>query len=284
MKYTFFTRDYFSNSGNFDFTKEQYRILINACFECCRYFSVLIYDQTAYQDCLREWLVPASKFLTHNESHPESRKYFYANNATREFFLENADSIFDFYYSQDHRFPEDPVFYRDDTSVFFDSVVHEGECSIMPTNDESVDEILSFGHWLKIVDGEPVTAAKLVQLKPEKGWEMLNNPLYISLRRLQRAPQNDIPHKDINFLITFIQQYCDEVLAKSIMRIPPTAPRPIPIWYTAFRFYVLGECNAETNVSIANALSQAGFEGKTACKQFFTLLDQFTQYYIDALT
>lgn len=44
--------------------------------------------------------------------------------------------------------PEDPVFYRDDGSVFFSSIIHDGKCFLFPTDSENISDIVSSDHWV----------------------------------------------------------------------------------------------------------------------------------------
>ena len=120
MEYAYFMRDFFENRGDFDFTREHYEALINMCFETCKYFSLLIREDTVFQDELARWRMSDSDIPYQNSS--EGRYYYHANLSTREFFLNVADSLFSFEHYHD-RFPEDPVFYREDMTIFLDSIV-----------------------------------------------------------------------------------------------------------------------------------------------------------------
>ena len=56
--------------------------------------------------------------------------------------LEISDSLFKWIYGWGYTNPEDPTFYRDDDSVFFLSVIHDGECYLMPRVNEDVTAVV----------------------------------------------------------------------------------------------------------------------------------------------
>ena len=45
--------------------------------------------------------------------------------------------------------PENPTFYRSDGSVFFSSVIHEGECTLHVHDDEDVSEVIKNPLWIE---------------------------------------------------------------------------------------------------------------------------------------
>lgn len=59
-----------------------------------------------------------------------------------------SDSIFTYLDGWGYCNPEDPTFYRADGSVFFSSVIHEGECKLTPRDDEDISEIIRNPLWV----------------------------------------------------------------------------------------------------------------------------------------
>ncbi len=64
-----------------------------------------------------------------------------------EALLSISDSLFSWLYGRGHCNPEDPTFYREDGSVFFSSVIHEGECHLYLRDGEDASEILGIPGW-----------------------------------------------------------------------------------------------------------------------------------------
>lgn len=61
----------------------------------------------------------------------------------------SANSIFDWVYGQGHNKPEDPIFYREDGSKFFSSVIHECECTLCIAEGENADIVICNGNWVE---------------------------------------------------------------------------------------------------------------------------------------
>ncbi|MBP5208801.1 MAG: hypothetical protein J6330_10145 [Clostridia bacterium] len=81
------------------------------------------------------------------------RKYFEINEDTKNFVL-SYGSLFA-YWENDHgggynfEPAQNLAFYRDDQTVFFDSVTHEAECRIYPNENEDVSDIIGRRGWKK---------------------------------------------------------------------------------------------------------------------------------------
>ena len=58
-----------------------------------------------------------------------------------------ANSMFGWLGDKEHANPENPTFYRADGSIFFASVIHEGECALFPRDDEDVSKIVQNEYW-----------------------------------------------------------------------------------------------------------------------------------------
>ena len=58
--------------------------------------------------------------------------------------------------------PENPVFYRENGSIFFSSLIHEGEITLTVNDGEDVSKITMINGWKKVSDfsnhGYSVTA------------------------------------------------------------------------------------------------------------------------------
>lgn len=77
------------------------------------------------------------------------KKYYHLCSELRDFILQKTDRLFIWIYAWGFTNPEDPVFYRKDGSIFFESIIHEGECYLYPREDEDVSNIVSKEHWIR---------------------------------------------------------------------------------------------------------------------------------------
>lgn len=66
--------------------------------------------------------------------------------------LSHTSSIFEWLDGWEYKNPENPVFYRKDGSVFFSSIIHEGEVTLSVKDDEEVSEIVSTEGWNEVSD------------------------------------------------------------------------------------------------------------------------------------
>lgn len=282
MKYTFFGRDYFSNSGAFDFTPDHYSTLLKRCSQYTTYFSLQIHgEHTLFQRELRKWEIEKPDFPYQGESHPENRHYYRLCPESFELLSRITDNFFEFDYTCEHPYPEDPAFYRSDGTVFMDVIAHEWECNIYPLPEENVDDVLAFGHWLNMVggsvfeEGKPRAPASEHQLPISPTWNILGDPVYEVLRAIQKAPELHIGTKSVDAMLHYVNGYClgmsDHVQTLRLRTFLAYRPR----WYSAFELYVQGQCGAMTNDTLGDALQQAGFPGEKGFVQFFALLDQF---------
>ena len=82
----------------------------------------------------------------HRSSHT---KFYRVCSETRTLLLSISDSLFSWLDGHGYHNPENPTFYRADGSVFFSSVIHEGECTLHVRDDEDVSEIINNPLWLE---------------------------------------------------------------------------------------------------------------------------------------
>lgn len=72
-----------------------------------------------------------------------------------DFLINNANSIFQWINGWGFANPEDPTFYREDGSVLFTSVIHEGEVFLLPRDDEDVSHIVNNKYW-RVIGSESI--------------------------------------------------------------------------------------------------------------------------------
>lgn len=162
MKFTYYDSDIFTGEGDFDISGSNYEELLNLCFKYSDVMSFLIYDfNTSYLQDLEKFKIKRPQSITNSfekqrtieDSMPPYYQYYKVCDGLKMLMRIISDSIFQFVHTWGYTNPEDPTFYRADGSVFFYSIVHEGECSFLPRDNEDISKILSMGHW--VVDSYP---------------------------------------------------------------------------------------------------------------------------------
>jgi len=77
------------------------------------------------------------------------RKYYKVCPELIELLLRTTDDLFEWRRNSEFGRPEDPIFYRSDGSVFFSSVIHEGELKLTPREGEDITSLLQLSVWWK---------------------------------------------------------------------------------------------------------------------------------------
>lgn len=76
--------------------------------------------------------------------------------------LSHTNGIFEWIHGWGFNNPENPVFYRENGSIFFSSLIHEGEITLTVNDGEDVSKITMINGWKKVSDfsnhGYSVTA------------------------------------------------------------------------------------------------------------------------------
>lgn len=147
MIYRFYDTDVNENE-EYDVIGEEYDILINTC---CKYSSVLALNfmskDILYYNELEKYKI-ASKRL----SKQWIVNYYKMCPELCELLLKITDSIFKWIDGRGFKNPEDPCFYREDGTLFFDSSIHEGILKLMPRENEDVSKIISNPLWIPETD------------------------------------------------------------------------------------------------------------------------------------
>lgn len=274
-QYTFFDRDYFNNCGEFSITGEHYRILLQKCFEFGTYLSVVVYNQTSPLILeLEKWRVDDILFSNMPLTQSHYRRLYYANMYVYGLLSQNMISMFEERCLPGQCDFEDLVFLRKDGSVFFESIFHEGECSIYPKDDEDVSEILSFKHWIPINNNTPEILASECDLSIPSYSEITSDALYVLLRKIQQSLTDSPNSRSLEELIEVIQSY-RPVNIKNTPIAFSSFLSFLPPWFIGFKFYVLKKCNALTSTKLIEALLDAGFSGNAGFEKFFELLDEY---------
>lgn len=274
MWYTIFDRDVFTNSGEFILQGEHYYALIKYCIENSDCFSLFRcrFGQPL-DDQLNKWNVPP---LVVNADEDTCLVFYKSCKETYTVLTQIIHSFFDTE-DESNLYTHDITFYRSDGTVLMETVLHEGECSIYPREDESVDELLSFGSWILFNDtGIIDMPAADHPLPAPKADEVSRDPLYILLQEIRNAPERLLPSATADSLEQFIQKYDPIGLSAGSIRTNLQISA-LPRWFVSFKNYVQGKNGCSTATEIARAICGDKYAGYDGFVRFYELLDEYVQ-------
>ena len=143
----------------YDISGEDYKELMRTC---CKYsktmsFIILDPDVVSYLNELEKFNVEKDdniidekvRYGRPGQKIQPYRKYYRVCPELCELLISMTDSIFKLLLGWGQTNPDDPTFYRADGSVFFSSIIHEGEITLYPRDDEDVSNIVSKPHWIE---------------------------------------------------------------------------------------------------------------------------------------
>ncbi len=142
-----------------DLLGKDYQLFLDTCFRYCSSVSFVL--RQGHHAPLRDVVVPAEldKFRI-----PTTRKvqavygmtseahHYRLCKESQQIIRNMSPSIFSWTCDWNHRNPEDIAFFREDGTVFFESVIHEGECYLRIRDDEDVSALVSDPRWVDIGD------------------------------------------------------------------------------------------------------------------------------------
>lgn len=146
----------------YDLKGEDYRTLFEICFRYSGFMSFM--NCTADNEFLKaieEYRIPkpgniksdnslyGKPFLDDDEI---GLQFFRTDNKLMNILLSHTRSIFEWIDGWGFENPENPVFYRKDGSIFFSSLIHEGEITLTVNDNEDVSDIVSKEGWKSISD------------------------------------------------------------------------------------------------------------------------------------
>lgn len=156
MIYNFFDYDSEKPEIEYDITGTDHRIFLEIC---CKYCAVVSFQFTENDVFDRQHRGELERFridpptwvrdlkqnpLWHDGWHV---RYFRVCQDLCNLLQDIAGGIFQWLDGWGYCNPEDPMFFREDGSIFFASMVHEGKCILAPRADEDVSRILSIEKW-----------------------------------------------------------------------------------------------------------------------------------------
>lgn len=151
----FYDWDPYTNE-EFDLCGDAYKVLIDFCFAYSKTISFLgDYDYTI-PSWLKNYEIDQPKEITVSffelgmgkVNREELNLHFYRTcPEIHNWMLTSAKGIFEWLDGWGFHNPENPIFYREDGSVVFCSVVHDGELCLQYREDEDVSNVLSSAPW-----------------------------------------------------------------------------------------------------------------------------------------
>ena len=161
-KYIFYNTD-LTGHEEYDISGEQYHALLEACFKYSDSFSIIL--SSSCKADLSKWenyRIPVEAYAKAVYSH-----YGDINTGTgdkirdyeiRQYTLcpelchlisQHTDTLFSWICGWGFDNPDDPAFFREDGSVFFNSTIHEGECVLYLKANETLSRSLLDNKWIK---------------------------------------------------------------------------------------------------------------------------------------
>lgn len=160
--YTFYDTD-FTGREIYDIIGTDYEHLLGVCFQYCTSVAMCLYlganiDVSGIRPFQIDVTSDVKKHFQHyghflsgdcNESGTYQIVHYSLTPEVREFLLTRVDSVFKWTFGWGNNNPDDLVFLRSDGSAFFTSVIHEGECTLSPRENEDVSTIIDDPRWLR---------------------------------------------------------------------------------------------------------------------------------------
>lgn len=151
MQYSFYDTDIYGYES-YDIRGNEYKELISTC---CRYSKTLsllfpVFITVTSELTKFEIERPTNLSLPGALYSPYQfqARYFPICPEVKEILLHAVDGVFEWLPARGHLNPMDPIFYREDGSIFFESTTHEGECILTPLPGEDVEHIISNPLWM----------------------------------------------------------------------------------------------------------------------------------------
>jgi len=160
-KYVFYDSG-IDGTEEYDIAGESYQLLLSLCFQYCHTVSFcLSMDCKADLSPIEEFRISVTPFVKENYQHYglfhqqdvnlESNYrivHYLLSDEVKKFVQKCADSMFQWTFAWGNHLPDDPCFFREDGSVFFSSLIHEGECTLTPRENENISEIIEDERWI----------------------------------------------------------------------------------------------------------------------------------------
>lgn len=143
------------NEKGLTISGERYIELINICFLYSSFFS-LSFDCVKTEREVFGDMNSICKIEYHDSPPTTYRSFYKCTDHTKEILINYVNSLFEWTINPFRYNPEDLIFYRNDGSVFFWSMTHEGICAIYNRPYEDVSKLVLDEGWTNsLVYGVP---------------------------------------------------------------------------------------------------------------------------------
>ena len=154
-KYTFYDTD-LTGHTQYDISGNEYQELIKICCKYSATISLKITDKSIQiAKELEKFEIPVTHEVLNTYKHYSDKSdihHYILCNEVQEILLKTCDSIFQWINGWGYTNPDDPVFYRNDGSVFFESTIHDGICILYPLENEDINSIIANKLWIESYD------------------------------------------------------------------------------------------------------------------------------------
>ncbi|MBE6949668.1 MAG: hypothetical protein E7456_07490 [Ruminococcaceae bacterium] len=151
-KYVFYDTD-LTGQAQYDISGNEYLELIKTCCKYSTTFSLKITNtsHSIFKELAR-YKIPVTQSVLNAYQHYSDKSdihHYRLYNEIQETLLNTCGSIFQWINGWGYTNPDDPAFYRDDGSVFFESTIHEGICILYPLENEDISTIIENKLWIE---------------------------------------------------------------------------------------------------------------------------------------
>lgn len=135
---------------------DAYKALIDFCFSHSKTVSFMDYYSNTIPSWLKKYEIDQPKEITVSyfklgmgtRDQSELNLHFYRIcPEIHKWMLESANGIFEWLDGWGFHNPENPIFYREDGSIVFCSVIHDGEIFVQYREDEDVSNVIALAPW-----------------------------------------------------------------------------------------------------------------------------------------
>ena len=142
-----------------DLTGKEYQLFLNICFQYCASVSFILTQgiHAAFGDAiipaeLEKYRIPTTRKVQATHGMHSEAHHFRLCKESQEIIRKMSPSLYSWTCDEFYRNPEDLTFFREDETVFFESVTHEGEFYLRARDDEDVSALVSDPRWVDLGD------------------------------------------------------------------------------------------------------------------------------------
>ena len=163
MIYKFYDTDS-AGTAEYDISGFMYECLLRLCFDYCTSVSFCLSpdlkkdlskfqkDKLQVTQSVKEQYRHYGRFSTGDtdENTGYTIAHYRLSSDIKQWLQTAVDSLFKWTYAWGNDNFDDPAFFRPDGSVFFSSIIHEGECTLFPMIGEEIGSVIHNGNWVNL--------------------------------------------------------------------------------------------------------------------------------------